>query len=330
MQKTAKHPPTQLQGASRDQTIFKSILLLFLTANAIAAWYAPILDCDEVFNYWEPTHFLNHGFGLQTWEYSPEYAIRSWLYIVLHAIVGQTARFKLHFSGWHAHEFLVIRLALAALCAVCQTSLFKAIYRSIEPRVAFLMALIMLTSTGMFYASVAYLPSSFSMYTAMLGTAAFIEQDSKPRTTEGILWFGIGAIVGWPFSAALILPLMIEELARLYTSRGTASSVKRIGLGLMGLLPVIVSTEADVEICVDSASFLILSPITSSFTDLHFRHGESFLTTSSAVLRKDPIFSGQSPGIFTCEICCSISVFGLSSHFLLLPLYLQEYASGCP
>ena len=25
-------------------------------------------DCDEVFNYWEPLHFLLHGYGLQTWE----------------------------------------------------------------------------------------------------------------------------------------------------------------------------------------------------------------------------------------------------------------------
>lgn len=58
----------------------------------MAALFAPIQDCDETFNYWEPAHYLSHGYGLQTWEYSPEYAIRSWLYIVLHAIPGNFRR----------------------------------------------------------------------------------------------------------------------------------------------------------------------------------------------------------------------------------------------
>lgn len=62
---------------------------IFAVVNLLAATYAPIQDCDEVFNYWEPTHYLNHGFGFETWEYSPEYAIRSWLYIVIHALPGK-------------------------------------------------------------------------------------------------------------------------------------------------------------------------------------------------------------------------------------------------
>jgi alpha-1,2-mannosyltransferase len=69
---------------------------IFLVANLIAALFAPIQDCDETFNYWEPTHYLSHGYGLQTWEYSPDYAIRSWLYIGLHAIVGNIRRLLPH------------------------------------------------------------------------------------------------------------------------------------------------------------------------------------------------------------------------------------------
>lgn len=65
---------------------------VFLTANLIAALFAPIQDCDETYNYWEPTHYLSHGYGRQTWEYSPEYSIRSWFYIGLHAIVGNFRR----------------------------------------------------------------------------------------------------------------------------------------------------------------------------------------------------------------------------------------------
>src|SRR6266536_5422879 len=65
---------------------------VFLATNLLAAIYAPIQDCDETFNYWEPTHYLSHGYGLQTWEYSPEYAIRSWLYIAIHALIGSFRR----------------------------------------------------------------------------------------------------------------------------------------------------------------------------------------------------------------------------------------------
>jgi len=65
---------------------------VFFIANLLAALYAPIQDCDETFNYWEPTHYLSHHYGLQTWEYSPVYAIRSWLYISLHALVGSFRR----------------------------------------------------------------------------------------------------------------------------------------------------------------------------------------------------------------------------------------------
>lgn len=65
---------------------------VFLVANLVAAAYAPIQDCDETFNYWEPTHYLSHGYGLQTWEYSPDFAIRSWLYVGFHAILGNIRR----------------------------------------------------------------------------------------------------------------------------------------------------------------------------------------------------------------------------------------------
>jgi alpha-1,2-mannosyltransferase len=68
----------------------------FLSAALVSAWFAPIQDCDETFNYWEPTHYLSHGYGLQTWEYSPDYAIRSWLYIAFHAIVGNVRRIFPH------------------------------------------------------------------------------------------------------------------------------------------------------------------------------------------------------------------------------------------
>lgn len=79
------------------------------------AMYSNIDDCDEgttfmskkmcngmltnslttVFNFWEPLHFLDRGYGFQTWEVSPEYSIRSWAYIVFHLLPAQIPKFLL-------------------------------------------------------------------------------------------------------------------------------------------------------------------------------------------------------------------------------------------
>ena len=217
-----------------------ALLSAFSLANVIAAIFAPIQDCDEVFNYWEPTHYLNRGFGLQTWEYSPEFAIRSWLYIILHAAVGRMLYVAEWATGLELPEFFWIRLSLGLVCAFCQTRLFRAVSKHVGFRVALLMALVMLSSTGMFYASVAYLPSSFSMYTTMMGFAAFLDAQGEPGTAYGIIWFGIGAIAGWPFSAALILPLLIDELVYLRLSGKPKETASRVLHGCVRILPIIV------------------------------------------------------------------------------------------
>lgn len=57
---------------------YTELLLLqaLLLVRTASARYSVPEDCDEVYNYWEPLHHLLHGGGLQTWEYSPTYALR--------------------------------------------------------------------------------------------------------------------------------------------------------------------------------------------------------------------------------------------------------------
>ncbi|TSL34533.1 Alpha-1,2-mannosyltransferase ALG9 [Bagarius yarrelli] len=70
--------------APEGSTAFKCLV----SARFCAALLSNISDCDETFNYWEPTHYLLYGKGMQTWEYSPPpvYAIRSYAYLWLHAL----------------------------------------------------------------------------------------------------------------------------------------------------------------------------------------------------------------------------------------------------
>ena len=66
---------------------FFPIFFLLLVPRFIAANRAPISDCDETFNFWEAVHHFTFRGGQQTWEQAPQYALRSWLYAGLHAVL---------------------------------------------------------------------------------------------------------------------------------------------------------------------------------------------------------------------------------------------------
>ncbi|TLD04260.1 uncharacterized protein PgNI_12199 [Pyricularia grisea] len=212
----------------------------FLAANLIAAVFAPIQDCDETFNYWEPTHYLTHGYGLQTWEYSPEYSIRSWLYVSLHAIVANIRRVLP--QSTKVSEFYFVRYVLAFICALTQTLLYRSISLTISPRTGtwFIMALVV--SPGNFHASAAYLPSSFAMYACMLGAAAFIHWRGGLKTSHGIFWFAVAGVIGWPFAAALCVPFLAEEglFALFGDGERRFDCFVRVGRGVVAALLLVV------------------------------------------------------------------------------------------
>jgi len=189
----------------------KQVFLFFLLPHLLAASLSPIQDCDEVFNYWEASHYLNHGYGFQTWEYSPVYAIRSWAYAGLHAAIIVPFSLISSSLGGKPAEFFILRFVFALACATCETRLFQVITRTTSPRIALLFMLIMTTSSGMFHAATAYLPSSFAMYTTMLGVADFMDWRTGKNTSRGIMWFGFGAALGWPFAGALVFPFVAME-----------------------------------------------------------------------------------------------------------------------
>lgn len=239
---------------------------VFLGANILAALYAPIQDCDETFNYWEPTHYISHGYGLQTWEYSPEYAIRSWTYLAFHALAGSFRRllpfptkvYPVHNSSllslirFKVAEFYFIRYALAFVCALCQTQMFRVVSGTLNPRIAMFFMMAMIFSPGMFHASAAFLPSSFAMYTTMLGMAAFMNWKGGLKTAQGIFWFAVGGVLGWPFSIALSAPFLFEEVvfASLSSKDAFIDAIMRFIRGSVAGLLVLVSKRLQSLTCV--------------------------------------------------------------------------------
>ncbi|CAI5477681.1 unnamed protein product [Closterium sp. Yama58-4] len=130
---------------------WRAAFVFLLISRSISAAVNIIHDCDETFNYWEPLHYLLHESGFQTWEYSSAFALRSYLYLFLHALVAlPVTLFFGNGSGWPPHpRFLPspsslssrslpspsqvnVCLALPVLSAASEASLLVAIATAIH------------------------------------------------------------------------------------------------------------------------------------------------------------------------------------------------------
>ncbi|XP_070932044.1 alpha-1,2-mannosyltransferase ALG9 isoform X3 [Macaca nemestrina] len=188
--------------APEGSTAFKCLL----SARLCAALLSNISDCDETFNYWEPTHYLIYGEGFQTWEYSPAYAIRSYAYLLLHAWPA-----AFHARILQTNKILVfyfLRCLLAFVSCICELYFYKAVCKKFGLHVSRMMLAFLVLSTGMFCSSSAFLPSSFCMYTTLIAMTGWY----MDKTSIAVLGVAAGAILGWPFSAALGLPIAFDLL----------------------------------------------------------------------------------------------------------------------
>uniref|UniRef100_A0A8C0QFR6 Mannosyltransferase n=1 Tax=Canis lupus familiaris TaxID=9615 RepID=A0A8C0QFR6_CANLF len=188
--------------APEGSTAFKCLL----SARLCAALLSNISDCDETFNYWEPTHYLIYGKGFQTWEYSPVYAIRSYAYLLLHAWPA-----AFHARILQTNKILVfyfLRCLLAFVSCICELYFYKAVCKKFGLHVSRMMLAFLVLSTGMFCSSSAFLPSSFCMYTTLVAMTGWY----MDKTSVAVLGVAAGAILGWPFSAALGLPIAFDLL----------------------------------------------------------------------------------------------------------------------
>lgn len=217
-----------------------------------------IADCDETFNYWEPLNFLLRGFGKQTWEYSPEYAIRSYAYLVPYYVLA----YPLEALGVSSQtQFYVLRLvALCGFTAYTEYRLFRSIQQHLRSsKVANWFLFFSTVSPGMLHASVALLPSSFAMNWVTLATANLLPSvlglpsanaSSLSFTLWAIAQFGIGGIVGWPFALALAVPFAVYTMV-LLTFMG---QVRRLAKVILGAITIVGVTLLAISV-VDSALY---------------------------------------------------------------------------
>ncbi|TFK30934.1 asparagine-linked glycosylation 9 protein isoform a [Coprinopsis marcescibilis] len=189
-----------------------AVRILFLI-RVSGAMYSNIDDCDEVYNFWEPLHLLAQGYGFETWELSPNYALRSWTYIALHYLPTRIGLIVA--AGDKRAAFFATRIFLAAISVLAEATFYRAVVEKVNIRVGRYLFFMLAFSAGMWKASTAFLPSSLSMYTTTLAYGYAMEPSSIRNSRKpwvATIVFAAGAIVGWPFALALSLPFVFEEL----------------------------------------------------------------------------------------------------------------------
>ncbi|CCC71031.1 hypothetical protein NCAS_0G01440 [Naumovozyma castellii] len=204
-------------SSCRPKVFTFGLLTLLLTSRLyFQPFNSLISDCDETFNYWEPLNLLLRGFGKQTWEYSPEYSIRSWaflspFYLVLYPFNKLFIKYQWP-SEWN---FYLTRIILGLVSCLLEWKLFVEIKHTLSVQVANIWLFIQIFNPGWFHASMELLPSSIAMllYLASMKFALrYLSTGSTPNFISSLTFNFVSAILGWPFVLVLSLPLCFHYL----------------------------------------------------------------------------------------------------------------------
>ena len=196
-----------------------------------------ITDCDETFNYWEPTHYLLYGRGLQTWEYSPQFALRSYAYVLGQAILAFISG-----AAWGADKIRVfnnVRILLAILTGLAETTFVYGVVKRFGARIGMYTYLALICSAGMAHAAPAFLPSSLTMVGLLFAWGAWLVGGSNTFTGLAALSASVGLLMGWPFAVVAIVPVGIHLLVYenkslpVFVASGAAVSAVLILVGVV-------------------------------------------------------------------------------------------------
>ncbi|KAJ1935216.1 mannosyltransferase, partial [Linderina macrospora] len=149
-----------------------SVMFRILTLiRVVGALTSPLQDCDEVYNYWEPLHFLSFGYGKQTWEYAEQFALRSYGFLFVYKGAISVLHFVLGF-GSKVQVFYGLRILMAVMAAACEAGFARAVAVYVDRRMGNYTVLALFGMAGMYHSAVALLPTTFAMYWGMVGSAA--------------------------------------------------------------------------------------------------------------------------------------------------------------
>ena len=194
--------PKAKKSTSSFSDMFFILFIYLNVIHALGALINHIDDTDETYGYWEPLHYLLYGKGMQTWEYSPDYAIRSYAFIYPFYLIGKVLTY---FNIHKLRVFYAIRGAIGMFTATGEVSLVYAIHKRYDNELLnFFLVAFLVCSSGIFFAGTAFLPSAISSSLLMHCYSQWLME----RYYLAIFWGSIAVLwTGWPFVAVLLVPL---------------------------------------------------------------------------------------------------------------------------
>uniref|UniRef100_A0A182NFR3 Mannosyltransferase n=1 Tax=Anopheles dirus TaxID=7168 RepID=A0A182NFR3_9DIPT len=225
-------------GDDANMSALKSnaaVLFTLVVVRLQSALWMIISDCDETYNYWEPLHYLLKGRGFQTWEYSPQFALRSYTYLWLH---GLPAKLLMLVVDNGVVIFYFVRCLLAITCALLEYRLYKVMKRKCGGGVSKIWLFLQLVNAGMYISSSALLPSSFAMYATLIMLGAWLSDDTR----TAIAVTALCGLIGWPFAVIVSVPFVLELL---FKKKQMVHFIKNsLFFGAMFGIPIVVIDSA--------------------------------------------------------------------------------------
>lgn len=212
--------PTHDSSRKKSSVSFLSICSIFVAANLIASSLSHIDDTDETYGYYEPLHYLLHGIGMQTWEYSPSYAIRTYAFLTPFWLLGSAIKLL---DSSKVNMFYGIRTALGIFTALSESYFLVAIYEFYGKNIGDLTLVFTLFSSGILYCSTALLPSAVIMSLVMIATASWMRGRYLTTILIGcisVLWSG------WPFIGIIYVPFGLQMLCHTFFNNRIESNKK--------------------------------------------------------------------------------------------------------
>eukprot|EP01133_Synstelium_polycarpum_P007549 gene7549-8828_t len=149
------------------------------------------------------------GKGLQTWEYSPVYALRSYAYLWIHAAFGHLTAI-VGAADNKVTQFYLIKTFIGMLTAYGQSVFYAGVKKRFGNIIALYTAVFMLLSPGFFLATSTYLPTTFSMMTVMLAYGCWM----LDRPLLSVFMCATSVFMGWPFVIVIAAPLALDLLVQ--------------------------------------------------------------------------------------------------------------------
>ncbi|KAF5396313.1 Mannosyltransferase [Paragonimus heterotremus] len=290
------------------------VLLCFkiaLSANLMSVIFNVLNDCDEVYNYWEPLHFISSfgkGGGFQTWEYSPSHGLRSYLYLWLFGWPSFVVRL---FGGPSWIAFLLVRLYLALMSAFSVTCLASVLHKlNDQPGFGFPLPILFVgffsLSPGNFLSSTTLVPSGVATSLCCFMLAAWL----SGRYSLTVFCVAFMGIVIWPFAAALGIPLALCMLFR-------KKIISLVGSAIVSAILLVVPM-----LIVDSLHYgrLVLAPLNIITYNL-FARTANVTGSASQLYGVEPVSFYLKNYLLNYNIACL-----LACGFLLCTVFCIPYA----